>query len=293
MEKYIAIIWNMKGNLQYQDKIINEIKNNFQITYMFDMKIHPDNKVKFCNLFYYFDNWTYETDRASTTFKVICFNDYKPSIQNMRGRYLNMNVFNLKKKIRNTYNRTSLIHMSDNVSETIHNCSMLYLFQENNIYQNNLIYTIRYENNKLRMKNVEKNILSNLNKKLFNDFIDSIKKCGFNSDDFCISGSFILSIHGLRESKDLDFICLDNDISFTNQGLKNHKEILKDNKTKYTKEDILYNPKHHFLFNGIKCIDLSILKQIKLNRLNIGNKNSSNYEKYKNDVILIHNYIDK
>jgi hypothetical protein len=297
MEKYISIIWNEDDTSQFQDEIINKINNKFQITYMFDMKIHLDNKVKFCNLLYYFHDWTYKPNRANATFKVICFNDYKPLIEhieiNQGWRHVNMNIYNFKKEIRGTYNVNTLIHISDNISETIHNCSILYLFQENTIYQNNLIYTIRYENEKLKMKNMDENLLSELNKNLFNDFINSIKKCGFNSDDFCIDGSFILSILGLREGRDLNFICLDNNISFPNEGLKNHKEILKDNEINYTKEDILYNPNHHFLFNGIKCINLSILKQIKLNRLNKANENSSNYEKDKKDLVLIDNYINK
>ena len=141
----------------------------------------------------------------------------KPLIEhieiNQGWRHVNMNIYNFKKEIRRTYNVNTLIHISDNISETIHNSSILYLFQENTIYQNNLIYTIRYENEKLKMKNMDENLLSELNKNLFNDFINSIKKCGFNSDDFCIDGSFILSILGLREGRDLNFICLDNNIS--------------------------------------------------------------------------------
>jgi len=297
MEKYISIIWNEKDNLKYQDEIITEIDKKFQITYMFDMNINPNDKIKFCNLLYYFHDWTYKPNRASVTFKIICFNDFKPNIEyvqiNQGWRYINMNTYNLKKKIRSIYNVGTLIHISDNISETIHNCSILYLFQENKIYKNNLIYTIRYENEKLKMKNIEKTVLSKLNENLFNEFIHSIKISGLNSDDFCIDGSFILSILGIREARDLNFICFSNNISFTNKGLKNHKEILKKKNINYTKEDILYNPNNHFLFNGIKCINLSIYKQIKINRLELSNKNSNNYKKDKNDIILIDNYINK
>ena len=86
------------------------------------------------------------------------------------------------------------------------------------------------------------------------------------------------------------FICIGNDISFNNKRLVNHKDILKDNNLNYTKQDILYNPNNHFLFNGIKCINLSIYKQIKINRINLSDETSSNCEKDKNDIILIDNY---
>lgn len=295
MEKYISILWNEKDNLKYQDLIIKQIDAKFQITYMFDMNIKSSDKIKFCNLLYYFHDWTYKPDRGSKTFKVICFNDSNPIIEyveiNQGWRYINMNTYKFKKEIRTKFNSEPLIHISDNISETIHNCSILYLFQENKIYKNNLAYTIRYENEKLKMKNVEKTVLSKLNENLFNDFVHSIKISGLNSDDFCIDGSFILAILGIREARDLNFICLDNTISFSIKGLKNHKEILKDKNINYSKEDILYNPNNHFLFNGIKCINLFIYKQIKINRMNSSIEKSDNYEKDKNDIILIDNFI--
>lgn len=297
MEKYISIIWNEKDNLKFQDEIISRIDKKFQITYMFDMNINSNDKIKFYNLLYYFHDWTYKPNRGSKIFKIICFNDYNPDIKKMKinlgWRYININTYKFKKEIRQKFNVGTLIHISDNISETIHNCSILYLFQENTTYKNNLIYTIRYENEKLKMKNVEKTILSKLNENLFNEFIHSIKISSLNSDDFCIDGSFILAILGIREARNLNFICLDNTISFSNKGLKNHKEILKDKNINYSKEDILYNPNNHFLFNGIKCINLSIYKQIKINRMNSSSEKSDNYEKDKNDIILIDNYINK
>ena len=297
MEKYISIIWNEKDNLKYQDKLINEIDKKFQITSMFDMNININDQIKFCNLLYYFHDWTYKPNRASVTFKVICFNDYNPNVEyikiNQGWRYVNMNTYNFKKEMRLKFAVGTLLHISDNISETIHNCSILYLFQENEIYKNNLTYVIRYENEKLKMKNVEKSVLSNSNETLFNEFINSIKNLNLNTDDFCIDGSFILAILGIREARDLNFICLDNNISFNIEGLKNHKEVLKNNNTNYSKTDVLYNPNNHFLFNGIKCISLSIYKQIKINRLELSNENSPNNEKDKKDIILIDNYINK
>jgi hypothetical protein len=53
------------------------------------------------------------------------------------------------------------------------------------------------------------------------------------------------------------------------------------------------SPNNHFLFNGIKYINLSIYKQIKINRMNSSSEKSCNYEKDKNDIILINNYINK
>ena len=104
-------------------------------------------------------------------------------------------------------------------------------------------------NEKLKIKIWMKNLLSELNKNLFNDFINSIKKC-VSIRRFLYRWFIYLINSRIKEGRDLNFICLDNNISFPNEGLKNHKEI-KDNEINYTKEDILYNPNHHFLFNGI------------------------------------------
>ena len=294
MNKHISIIWNNKDNIKYQDEIISIIKNKFQINYMFDMNINDNSVIQFCNLLYYFDDWTYRPNRAKNKFKVLCFNDTNPEIEYIKikqgWRYINKNTYNLKKNLRKKYNVGTLIHISDNISETIHNCSIIYLFLENKIYKNNLIYTIRYENNKLNMKNITNSVLSKTNEKLFNNFKNHIIKSEYNIDDFCIDGSFILEIIGLRKAEDLNYICLDNNISFNIEETKNHKEIL--NKfTNYSKEDILYNPKHHFLFNGIKCIKLSIYREIKINRLKISQKDSINYKKDNNDIILINNFL--
>ena len=295
MEKYICILWNEKKNLKYTNNIISLINDKFEITYMFDMKCNDP--YKFISIFYYFHNWTSKPNRGFLPFTVICFNDYFPKIEYKKikqgYRYININTYELKNYIRNKYNSDPLIHISDNFSEIIHNCSILLLFQKNEIYKNNLIYTIRYENEKLNMNNINKSleIFSKKNNDLFNKFKNIIKNSNYNIDDFCIDGSFILSILGIREARDLNFICLDNNISFNIENIQNHKDILKNLNLPYSKIDILYNPNNHFIFNGIKCINLYIYKQIKINRLLLSNKNSFNYIKDTNDLVLINKYI--
>lgn len=100
-------------------------------------------------------------------------------------------------------------------------------------------------------------MLSNLKEKAKNRGVD------FN--DICISGSAPMNVIGLRKSQDIDFLYdLDENFNLHTDKLSSH-----DSELVYypqVKTDIIYNPKHHFYYNGLKFITLNILFQMKTSR---------------------------
>ena len=99
--------------------------------------------------------------------------------------------------------------------------------------------------------------LSATNRKLFSRYRELAK-----SETFCISGSFILALYGLRTARDLDYI--HNGQSLGDSCFDSHNKYEKLFNT--TIDDIIYNPSHHFYFAGVKVISLDTIRAMKSSR---------------------------
>lgn len=85
-----------------------------------------------------------------------------------------------------------------------------------------------------------------------------------DSDKYCIGGSFVLSLYGLRESRDLDYLSLDRDTRDWYGDISCHNGQIQYYPS--TKEDIICNPDYHMYFAGMKIITLDTLKHMKASR---------------------------
>ena len=87
-----------------------------------------------------------------------------------------------------------------------------------------------------------------------------------------IDGSSTLSLYGIRESKDIDYLINDKEkITFNKSGYESHDmELIYHEKTKI---DLLYNPDFHFIYNGLKFVSLRQLYKMKKNRDSIKDRN--------------------
>jgi len=113
---------------------------------------------------------------------------------------------------------------------------------------------------------------SNNSKELLNHYFDKVN----TDENFCLTSSIILEMFDLRKAKDLDYLQIE-DIELNSNNISPHKgEWLKYYST--NKENIIFNPKNYFYFNGHKFITLEILKEMKKNR---------NEEKDVRDIKLI------
>lgn len=107
--------------------------------------------------------------------------------------------------------------------------------------------------------------------KLFNEFVNYLNENRINKKDVAIIGG-ILALYGVRDAKDLDYISITDKIpnKITNEI---ELETKKMKYTHYNERDIITDPRLHFVYNGIKFVNLKIILEIKKNRNNDSDKN--------------------
>jgi len=105
------------------------------------------------------------------------------------------------------------------------------------------------------------------------------KKVGEKREDYCLTSSLIMEMYHLRPAKDIDYLHKDNEIlQLSKTGIHDGKWL-----TYYhiNKDEIIYNPKYHFYFNGFKFATLEVIKKMKENRKE---------PKDINDILLINKF---
>lgn len=145
-------------------------------------------------------------------------------------------------------------HVCDNHEET-KNISQ-FVLNDNNIKFANSNNIAKFNKNYPSLNDIKN---TNINKKI--DVNKIIKNVFINSDDYCVVGSSLLSLFGIRESKDVDIISKD---------LKNDNFDIHNKYIQYfmgiEPDDIIYNPNNHFYFFGVKFMTPEILLTFKEKR---------------------------
>ena len=100
---------------------------------------------------------------------------------------------------------------------------------------------------------------------------------GISPDIFSITGSAVLSMYGLRECGDLDYLHFHKNHILTGHPLINSHETELD-KYPMHKHDILFNPNNHFYWNNVKFTSLGAVTEMKAFR---------GEEKDKRDITLM------
>jgi hypothetical protein len=156
-------------------------------------------------------------------------------------------VSEAKKAIRKIYNiDKSSVHCNDFAKNT--------LTLARTLFNKNGIHFMRHSN----PKNFE------IFNSLLNDYKSEIISKKMDPEDFCVTSSSILALLGLREVEDLDFLSSNDDVVFSNDLIRRHSSELQYYPT--TIEDLLYNPKNHFWFEGVKFASIDTIKLMKKNR---------------------------
>jgi hypothetical protein len=92
-----------------------------------------------------------------------------------------------------------------------------------------------------------------------------LKENNLDFEDYCITASSILSLYGLREGNDLDYL------HFNPHKINGHPDIHSHNeygvgRYSETIDNIIYNPKNHFYYGNLKAASVDIIKALKLYR---------------------------
>lgn len=94
---------------------------------------------------------------------------------------------------------------------------------------------------------------------------------------FCVSGSAVMALYGLREARDIDYLHFQEPLRMAESDLVNSH----NKEAKYYPlpiEDIIFDPMNYFYYNSVKFASLNVIMQMKKNR---GEK------KDREDILLI------
>jgi FkbM family methyltransferase len=268
-----AVIVNLHPVALGYDKKVEKILNNYgNIFYKKEVMVNGEAPFLLTKTYYKKEKWIGSANdgfSGARRHSIQAFKNMKTKPVRVYLYYCNKkeDLIKAKSEIRDLYNVGNYsVHINDSHDETI-DLAQLW-FNQNSIHMLN--------NSKSNYYNVFMDRLS-----LYDNWL---KNSNFDSELFCIDGSSPMSVYGLRQSADLDFLHLNNDIPPTgNKYLNSHNE-----EAKYYKEtidQIVINPDYHFFFNGLKFISLDVLKRMKQKR--------NEYPKDIEDVYLLDLILEK
>ena len=243
---FIAIIWPSAVG---KDAQINQIIKN--IVYEKQVKLNSNGAHNFLSQIYYGEEWvgSVEDDFKGSNGKLIeCFKTFDPirfiafqsnSIDDVRE---------IKEKIRNIFNiGKHSIHITDNQIEALRVSRIL--LNENSVHFLNYAKPNKFLSTHEKIKNFKLFLIQN----------------NIKNEDVVLDSSIILSAYGLREARDTDFFCSNNqNIKYKLDLINTHDETLIHHGVE--KIDIIYNLLYYFYFNDIKFVSFLNLYQMKLKR---------------------------
>lgn len=165
----------------------------------------------------------------------------------------NADLISMKDDIRNIFNiGKHAIHINDTQEQTKEIAQL--------IFNDNALHFLNCRNRK-EMKSFNQ---------LFDEFTSYLDKNNINRDEVAIIGG-VLSLYGIRDAKDLDYISINDKIplKINNQIEAETKKI---NYTHYSAEEIITDPRLHFVYNGVKFVSLQVILEIKKKRNNDSDK---------------------
>ena len=154
-----------------------------------------------------------------------------------------------KEKIRNIYKiGKNSIHINDTHPETVRIAKLV--FNDNSIHHLNNAKIVDYK----RFNNC------------IEDFKNIINNSGLDIDDYCVTASSTLSVYGLREGNDLDYLHNNSVILHDPTDLIHSHNAYGIGRYHLDKDEIIYNPENHFYSMGVKFASLDVVKKLKEKR---------------------------
>jgi glycosyltransferase involved in cell wall biosynthesis len=225
-----------------KDEEVREIlKEVGEIVYEKDVQLNKSGGLLYTIEMYqgepWIGNWNNRFHGANNKSK-LCFMKFPKDEQTLRD---------IKTRIRNLFNiGNHSVHINDTHEETVRLCKLV--LNDNSIH---FLNNCRFE----FIQSFESQL------QYFKNFINTNK---LNIDDYCITASSVLSRYGLRPGDDLDYLHRGDKI-LGHDLIRSHNEYSKG-RYSTTIDDVVYNPKNHFYYNGVKYASLDIVKQLKLKR---------------------------
>lgn len=101
--------------------------------------------------------------------------------------------------------------------------------------------------------------------RLLGSFTAALKHQGLDCGSFCIDTGGVLAAYGLREPTDLDYLsCSKEAVPELSPEISDHDSQLCYHR--HPKEEIVFDPRHHFFLHGIKFASLRVVRDMKRTR---------------------------
>lgn len=243
---YMAFIW---PTAQGRDEDIKDIIPN--VVYRKKIQLNFNGAHNLLSQIYYGEQWlgSEENDFKGSKAKLLqCFKNLNPvRVIAFQASSLE-DVSRIKDEVRDIFNvGKHSIHITDTKEESVRLARVV--FNKN---------SIEFLNNARPNKYASTH-------KLIDKFKCFLVENGINNSDSVLDGGIVLSAYGLRESSDIDYLLSDlAEVNFCGDELDNHNDMLKFHKK--SKEELIYDPKNYFYFNGLKFVSLERLYVMKKNR---------------------------
>ena len=259
---YIVTIFPTATSKGHIDKVENILNQHSKVFYSKRLQLSRLGLFNLMREFYYGEPWAgahphYGGFRAKTKG---CYQGEGDTIVYL-CEFNNINeTVKMKDLLRKIYNvGKHSVHINDKHEETVRIAQAV--FNDNSVH---------YLNNN-KSVSLDKNFATK-NQKYFhrferclNHYKNYITHNNLDINDYCITASSTLSIYGLREGNDIDYIHHDNRKIEGNSLISSHNAYGK-NLYPYPYDEIIYNPKYHFYTRGIKFASLDVVKKLKETR---------------------------
>tara|TARA_R110001592_G_scaffold4349_2_gene24566 strand:- start:6698 stop:8725 length:2028 start_codon:yes stop_codon:yes gene_type:complete len=230
------------------DNILLKYSN---IAYKKDVKLTPNGAFNYTLQLYKGEEWAGNWHNNFGGFRDktrLCFTNNNPMTVYLIEVDNLIIARKIKEEIRQIYNiGNHSVHINDTYEETLRLSRCL--FNKNSIHFLN--------NSELKNYN---NFLNQLNY-----FEQYLIENNLDFEDYCITASSVLSLYGLREGKDLDYLHFNPHIIKGHPDISSHNEYGVERYSKH-KDDIIFNPENHFYYGNLKVASLEIVKALKEKR---------------------------
>jgi len=236
------------NNRHLVDNILLKYSN---IAYKKDIVLNPNGAFNYTLQLYKGEEWAgnwYNNFAGFRDKSNLCFVNQNPmTVYLIEIKDLSL-ARQIKEEIRQIYNiGNHSVHINDTHEETLRLSRCL--FNSNSIHFLNNSKLSNYQTFQSQLNYFEQYLIAN----------------NLDLEEYCIAASSVLSLYGLREGKDLDYLHFSPHIIQGHQDVSSHNEYGVGRYSK-DKDDIIFNPDNHFYFGNLKVASLNVIKDLKLKR---------------------------
>ncbi len=242
---YTALIWpSAKGK---QKQLENLIPN---IVYQSSISLNHQAAHNLLSQVYFEENWLGSRDDNFPGVRnklVECFKTFDDlRVIVFQAESLEQ-VTLIKDKIRQLFEiGKHSVHISDTKQEAVRISRLL--------LNENALHFLKYAN-PVKFPSTAKRI---------EEFKLFINNNNIKADDILLDSGILLSLYGIRETNDTDYLCINNDIKHQVAQIDDHSEALDYHEA--NKNSLVLNNSFHFYYEDIKFISFSQLYKMKKNR---------------------------